>query len=204
MFIITFNTFFLLKKKMFYWHTLKGGLNYWSTFIDCRLPFRIAAYRVWSMNASSNSPIASGTYNHWKVEFVLKTKTTKTSIQRKLWRNFIQRGLVVPIFIHSTSLLFEGNALRKCVHSGLTPLSTVFQSNHDVVWLLQGAQYGLVVPIFINIIRDYPVLLFAFLLCKWLWISAVHKRVIQFTCVVYITSLLIWRGDNILLADFRI
>ena len=26
------------------------------------------------MNTSSYSPIASGTYNHWKVEFVLKKK----------------------------------------------------------------------------------------------------------------------------------
>ena len=32
----------------------------------------------------------------------------------------------------------------------------------------------------------------------------VHKRVIQFTCLIYITSLLIWRWDNILLAEFRI
>ena len=45
--------------------------------------------------------------------------------------NFIQRGLVVPIFIHSRSLLFEGNASLKCVSSGLMPLSTVFQSYHD-------------------------------------------------------------------------
>ena len=83
-----------------------------------------------SMNTSSYSPIASGTYNCWKVEFVLKTKMTKTSIQRRLWQNFIQHGLVVPIFIHSRSLLFEGNVSQKCVYSGLTPLSTVFQS-HD-------------------------------------------------------------------------
>ena len=44
------------------------------------------------------------------------------------------------------------------------------------------------------------------MLFKWLWISAVHSRVIQFTYLVYITSLdsqlLIWRRDNILLADF--
>ena len=92
---------------------------------------------------------------------------TETSIQRKrkLWQNFIQRGLVVPIFIHSRALLFEENASLKCVYSGLTPLSTVFQSYHDGVWLLQGAQCGFVVPIFIHIIRDFPVLLFAFLLC---------------------------------------
>ena len=30
-----------------------------------------------------------------------------------------------------------------CVKFGLTPLSTVFQSYHDGVWLLQGAQCGL-------------------------------------------------------------
>ena len=68
---------------------------------------------------------------------------TKTSIQRRLWRNFMQRGLVVPIFIHSRSLLFEGNASLKCMYSDLTPLSTDFQSYHDGVWLLQGAQCGL-------------------------------------------------------------
>ena len=62
------------------------------------------------MSTSSYSPIASGTYNRWKVEFVLKTKMNKTSIQRRLWRNFIQRSLVGSIFIHSRSLLFEGNA----------------------------------------------------------------------------------------------
>ena len=71
-------------------------------------------------------------------------------------------GLLV---IHSNTLLFEGNASLKCVYSGLTPLSTVFQSYHDGVWLLQGAQCGLVVPIYIYIIQDFPVLLFAFLLC---------------------------------------
>ena len=90
---------------------------------------------------------------------------TKTSIQGRLWQNFIQRSLVDPIFVHSRSLLFEGNASLKCVYSGLTPLSTVFQSYHDGVWLLQEAQCALVVPIFIQIIRDFPVLLFVFLLC---------------------------------------
>ena len=118
-----------------------------------------------SRNTSSYNPIASGTYNRWKVEFVLKTKMTKTSIPRRLWRNFIQRGLVVPIFIHSRSLLFEGNASLKCVYSGLTPLSTVFQSYHHGLWLLKRAECGLVVAIFVHIIRDFPVLLFAFLFC---------------------------------------
>ena len=51
----------------------------------------------------------------------------------------------------------EGNALLKCVCSGLNPLSTVSQSYYDGVWLLQGAQCGLVAPIFIHIIRDFPV-----------------------------------------------
>ena len=46
-------------------------------------------------------------------------------------------------FIHSRSLLFEGNASLKCVYSGLMLLSTVFQSYHDDVWLVQGAQCGL-------------------------------------------------------------
>ena len=122
-------------------------------------------YFTLSMNTSPYSPIASGTYNRLKVEFALKTKMTEATIQHRLWRNFIQCGLVVPIFIHSRSLLFEGNALLKCVYSGLTPLSAAFQSYHDVVWLLQVAECGLVVPIFIHIIRDFFVLLFAFLLC---------------------------------------
>ena len=55
---------------------------------------------------------------------------------------------MVSIFIHSRSLLFEGNASLKCVYSGLTPLSTVFQSYHNGVWLLQGAWCGLVAPFF--------------------------------------------------------
>ena len=81
---------------------------------------------------------------------------TKTSIQRRLWRNFIQCGLMVPIFIHSGSLLFEGNASLKCVYSGLTPLSTVFQSYRDGVWLLQGAQCSLVVSHFCTYNSGFP------------------------------------------------
>ena len=143
-------------------------------FLEFSVNFRLFAGQIliWSsfisllfMITSSYSHITSGTYKRWKVEFVLKTKMTKTSVQRRLWRNFIQRGLVVPIFIHSRSLLFEGNASLKCVYSGLTPLSTVYQSYHDGVWLLQIAKCGLIVSIFIHIIRDFPVLLFAFLLC---------------------------------------
>ena len=116
------------------------------SWIFCQFsPFRWSAfdleliYFALSMNTSSYSPVASDTYIRWKVEFVLKTKMTKTSIQRRLWRYFIQRGLVVPIFVHSRSLLCEGNASLKCAYSGLTPLSTLFQSYHDHVWLLQGA-----------------------------------------------------------------
>ena len=75
-------------------------------------------YFALSRNTSSYSPISLGTYNFWRVEFVFKQKMTKTSIQRRLWWNFIQRGLVVPIFINSISLLFEGNASLKCVSSG--------------------------------------------------------------------------------------
>ena len=84
-------------------------------------------YFVLSVNTSSYSPIAVGTYNCWRVEFVLKIKMTKTSIQRRLWRNFIQRGLVVPIFMHSKSLLFqiEGNASLRCVSSGSSHITTV-------------------------------------------------------------------------------
>ena len=85
------------------------------------------------MNTSSYSPIASGTYNRWKVEFVLKTKMTKTSIHRRIWRKCMQRGLVVSISVHSRSLLFDGNALLKFVYFGLMPLLTVFQSYNDNV-----------------------------------------------------------------------
>ena len=90
------------------------------------------------------------------MEFVLKTKNPKTSIQSRVWQNFIQRGMVVPIFIHSRPLLFEENASLKCVYSGLTPLLTVFQSYHDGVWLLQGAQCGLLVPNFYTYNSGFP------------------------------------------------
>ena len=82
-------------------------------------------YFALSMNTSSSSPIASGTYNRWRVEFVFKTKMTKTSIQRRLWRNFIQRVLVVPISIDSRSLLLEGNASLKRVSSDSSHITTV-------------------------------------------------------------------------------
>ena len=42
-----FQHFLSVEKKKFYRHTVKEGLNYWSTSIDCRLLFRIAAYPVW-------------------------------------------------------------------------------------------------------------------------------------------------------------
>ena len=99
---------------------LKFSVNFrWSNF-DLEL-----IYFALSMNTSSYSPIASGTYNRWIVEFVLKTKMTNTSIQRRLWGNINQRGLVVPIFIHSRSLPFKGNASLKCVSSGSSHITTV-------------------------------------------------------------------------------
>ena len=114
------------KGRLFSWIFCQFSSFHWSNSVLELIYFALA------MNTSSYSPIASGTYNRWKVEFVLKTKMTKTAIQRRLWRNFIQRGLVVTIFIHFRSLLFEGNASLEYVYSGLTPLSTVFQSYHDV------------------------------------------------------------------------
>ena len=91
---------------------------------------------------------------------------TKTSLQRRVWRNFIQRGLVAPIFIHSRSLLFEGNVSLKCVLSGLTPHIRVSSHITTVSGCYRELNAGLLVPIFIHILRDFPVLLFAFLLYK--------------------------------------
>ena len=184
--------------RLFSWIFCQFSPFRWSNF-DLEL-----IYFALSMNTSSYSPIASGTYNRWIVEFVLKTKMTKTSIQRRLWRNFIERGLVVPIFIHSRSLLFKGNASLKCVYSGLTPLSTVFPSYHDGVWLLQGVQCGLRVPIFIHIIRDFPVLLLPFFYVNGCRFQPYTKELFSSRVWSFITSLLIWRRDNIVLADFRI
>ena len=102
------------------------------------------------MNTSFYSPIASGTYNRWKVEFVLKTKMTKHQNNAGYGGTLYNAAWWYPFYIHSRALLFEGNASLKCVYSGLTPLSTGFQSYqsyHDGVWLLQGAHCGLVVPI---------------------------------------------------------
>ena len=117
------------KGRLFSWIFCQFSPFRWSNF-DLEL-----IYFALSMNTSSYSPIASGSYNCWKVEFVLKTKMTKTLIQCRLWRNFIQRGLVVPIFIHSRSLLFERNPLLKCVFW--------FQSYHNGVWVLRDAQCSL-------------------------------------------------------------
>ena len=47
---------FLSVEKKFYRLTVKGGLDYWSTFIDSLLTFRIAAYPVWLYSLSSNLP----------------------------------------------------------------------------------------------------------------------------------------------------
>ena len=99
----------------------------WSNF-DLEL-----IYFALSMNTLSYSPIASGTYNRWKVEFVLKTKMTKTSIQCRLWWNLIQHGLAVPIFIHSRSLLFEGDDIHRIPGKpGTTkPVLVKFRNNSD-------------------------------------------------------------------------
>ena len=131
----------------------------WSNF-DLEL-----IYFALSMNTSSYSPIASGTYNRWKVEFVLKTKIPKHQYNAGYGGTLYNAAWWFLFLYILNHLLFEENASLKCVYSGLTPLSTVFQSYHEGVWLLQGAQCGLVVPILIHIIRDFPVLLFAALLC---------------------------------------
>ena len=92
-------------------------------FCQC-LPFRWSnfdlelIYFALSMNTSSpQHRLESG--------ICFKTKMTKTSIQRRTWRNFIQHCLVVPIFIHSISLLFEVNASLKCASSGSSHITTV-------------------------------------------------------------------------------
>ena len=109
----------LQKGRSFSWIFCQLSPFRWSNFV-----FELIYFAL-SINTSSYSPIASDTYNRWKMEFVLKTKMTKTSIQRRLWRNFIQRGLVVLIFIHSRSLLFERNASLKCVCSGSSDITMV-------------------------------------------------------------------------------
>ena len=111
---------------------------------------------------------------------------------------------MVPIFIHSRSLLFERNASLKCVYSGLTPLSTVFQSYHDGVWLLQGAQCRLSGSHFYTYNSGFPC---AFTCLSFMLMAVDFSRTQKGYSVhvlVYITSLLIWRRDNILLPDFRI
>ena len=82
-------------------------------------------YFALSMNTSSYSSTSLGIYKLLRVEYVFKQNMTKTSIQRRLLWNFIQRGLVVSIFIHSRSLLFEGNASLKCVSSGSSHITTM-------------------------------------------------------------------------------
>ena len=107
------------KGRLFSWIFCQFSPFRWSNF------YLELIYFALSMNTPSCIPIASSTYNRWNVEFVLKTTMTKTSIQRRLWRNFIQRGLVVPIFIYSRSLLFEGNESLKSVCSGSSHTTTV-------------------------------------------------------------------------------
>ena len=59
-------------------------------------------------------------------------------------------GLILPSFLSRTinliSLILSQVSCkvgRVCVYSGLTLLSTIFQSYHDSVWLRQGAQCSL-------------------------------------------------------------
>ena len=132
------------KGRLFCWIFCQFLPYSWSNF-DLEL-----IYFALFMNISSYSPTASGTYNRWKVEFVLKTKMTKTSIQRRLWRNFIQRISV----------------WRKCVAQVCVFWFQQFSSHITTVsGCYRELNAGLVVSIFIHIIRDFPVLLFAFLLC---------------------------------------
>ena len=50
---------------------------------------------------------------------------------------------VVYGFSDVNTLRLDTNLMRVCVYSGLTSLSTIFQSYHDGVWLRQGAQCSL-------------------------------------------------------------
>ena len=147
------------KGRLFSWIVCQFSPNRWSNF-DLDL-----IYFALSMNTSSYSPIASGTYNHWKVEFVLKTKMTKTSIQRRLWRNFIHAAWWFPfLYILDHCCLKEMRRSSVCIL-----VWRRFQQFSSHIMTVSGCyrelNVGLVVPIFIHIIRDFPVLLFAFLLC---------------------------------------
>ena len=108
------------KGRLFSWIVCQFSPFRWSNF-DLEL-----IYFALCMNISSYSSIALGTYKCWKVEFVLKTKWPKhQSMQRRLWWNLIQHGLVVPIFIQSRSLLFEENASLQRMCSGSSHITTV-------------------------------------------------------------------------------
>ena len=146
----------------------KGRLLSW---FFCQIsPFRLSnfdlelIYFALSMNTSSYSPVASDTYNRWKGDFILKTKLTKTSIQCRLWRNLIQRSLVVPIFIHSRSLLFEGNASLKCVCSGTSHIKSVSGCYKKLDAHFNGAGWQKYHPQTLDTI-PYPVTLY------WHWVD---------------------------------
>ena len=153
------------------------------------------------MNTSSYRYIASSMYNSWKV--VLKTKMTKTSVQRRLWQNFIQRVWWFPFLYILGHCCWKEMRAKVCVFwfgAAFNSFPVISQWCLVATWssVRLGGSH------FYTYNSGFPCALFAFLLCYWLWISAIHKMVIQFTCLIYITSLLIWRRDNILLADFRI
>ena len=91
------------------------------------------------MNTSSYSPIALGTYNRCKVEFVLK-KNDKTSIQRRVWRNFIQRDWVVPTLDHLSWRLtrwayrmgLEPASVRPCVRASTLSNMNISETSRPI------------------------------------------------------------------------
>ena len=108
-------------------------------------------------------------------------------------------------FYSSRSLLFEGHASLKCMYSGLTPLSTVFQSYHDGAWLLHGAQCGHVVPTdFYTYNSGFPC---AFI-CLSFMLMAVDFSCTQKGYLIHVFSLyyivIDLEAGQLLLADFRI
>ena len=52
-------------------------------------------------------------------------------------------GLLVLYSISQNVMTYKCVCMCVCVYSGLTSLSTIFQSYHDGVWLRQGAQCSL-------------------------------------------------------------
>ena len=118
---------------------------------------------------------------------------TKTSTQRRLWRNFIQCGLVVPIFIHSRSLLFEGRCFQQ------------FSSHITTYLVATGSSMGLGGSHFYTYNSGFPC---AFIYLSFMLMAVDFSRTQKSYSVhvfnLYYIKLFIWRQDNVLLADFRI